>query len=1181
MDLTNVEKPTLRITNIPQTSTASDLKHFLESHIGEESIYAIQIHTARKNWKSLGHGRVQFTTLDFKSKAQILSTQNKLKFKSQNLKFSDSFDDIVDRPINPKNIVKDGVLYVGFMESEECMCVVDSWVGVRGWVMPERKRIDFWVGFGDDDDDDDADADGKCYKVEVRFDDVVEAKGHCLGDDSAKLNAIHLKVPTICLYRVLGLSLTVDCYDGYDDCTVDCFVVFGFVDSLNGMLRYAPKIYERISGENIASRFQSDRYNFCKESKEVDFALVRTTDFSIGKAFGQSTSLCWEVEENLPVSEIFSCFPFYTEGSKNFRVDDGTEKFSSTSEVVPLVKCPSDSNLSYEILFQLNSLVHTQKISLAGADNNLIEIFSNLEVGIANEILKKFHQLESTCHNPVSFVQDQLHFLGASSKSSYIPPYKRLMEHNIMSCHRALITPSKIYCLGPELETSNYVVKNFAQHASDFMRVTFVEEDWSKLPANSLSTTIHEGIFAKPYRTNIYNRILSVLRDGIVIGAKRFQFLAFSASQLRSNSVWMFASNENVKASDIQEWMGSFKKIRSISKCAARMGQLFSSSRQTLVVPSQDVEIIPDIEVNYDGVDYCFSDGIGKISLSFARQLAKKCGLEHTPSAFQIRYGGCKGVLAVDRGSFRKLCLRKSMLKFESNNKMLNVTSWSEGMPCYLNREIITLLSTLGVKDEVFEELQQEQLHVLSKMLINREIALYTLQKLGGADSQNILVQMLLQGYEPNAEPYLSMMLQSYHSNLLTDLKTRCRVHVPKGRILIGCLDENGILEYGQVFVRITLNPAEIESGDQSFFRKVDGKTAVVVGKVVVTKNPCLHPGDIRVLEAIYDPELEEQGLTNCLVFPQKGHRPHPNECSGGDLDGDLYFISWQDNLIPSDIEPPMDYTPRPPRIMEHDVTLEEIQKFFVDYMINDTLGAISTAHLVHADRDEEKARSKKCLHLAQLHSMAVDFAKTGAPAEMPKALKPREYPDFMERGGKSTYISKGALGKLYHSIVGVEMQERSTFAWSKNMAEQIYDHDLEVNGFEDFIKIAEGHKAMYVEKMGLLMRYYELETEDEVLTGNMWKKASYLQRDNRRHGETKDRILIASKSLQKEAKEWFESSCKAEDEKQKLASAWYHVSYHPNYCREGGLNLLSLPWIVADILLNNKFLNSKKKDQA
>ena len=172
----------------------------------------------------------------------------------------------------------------------------------------------------------------------------------------------------------------------------------------------------------------------------------------------------------------------------------------------------------------------------------------------------------------------------------------------------------------------------------------------------------------------------------------------------------MFASNDKVKAEDIREWMGCFKKIRSISKCAARMGQLFSSSLPTLVVPVQDVEIIPDIEVNSDGIDYCFSDGIGKISLPFARQVAEKCGLDHTPSAFQIRYGGYKGVVAVDRNSFRKMSLRSSMLKFESKIRMVNVTKWSESMPCFLNREIVSLLSTLGIKDEVFEKMQQKQL---------------------------------------------------------------------------------------------------------------------------------------------------------------------------------------------------------------------------------------------------------------------------------------------------------------------------------------------------------------------------------------------------------------------------------------------------------------------------------------
>ena len=256
-------------------------------------------------------------------------------------------------------------------------------------------------------------------------------------------------------------------------------------------------------------------------------------------------------------------------------------------------------------------------------------------------------------------------------------------------------------------------------------------------------------------------------------------------------------------------------------------------------------------------------------------------------------------------------------------------------------------------------------------------------------------------------------------------------------------------------------------------------------------------------------------------------------------------------------------------------MNLQEIQKFFVDYMINDTLGAISTAHLVHADREPDKAFSEKCQQLATLHSMAVDFAKTGAPAEMPRVLKPREFPDFMERFDKPMYISNGVLGQLYRAAVNSKVQESLNLVCSKETAQATYDCDLEVSGFEDFIAIAENHRDMYMEKLIGIMIYYGVETEDEVLTGNLRKRAAYLQRDNRRYGDTKDRILLSLKNLQSEARGWFQNSCEVQNHQQ-MASAWYHVTYHPDYFHKSK-NCLSFPWIKGDILLNIKSLNSRR----
>ncbi|GJN26944.1 hypothetical protein PR202_gb14913 [Eleusine coracana subsp. coracana] len=390
------------------------------------------------------------------------------------------------------------------------------------------------------------------------------------------------------------------------------------------------------------------------------------------------------------------------------------------------------------------------------------------------------------------------------------------------------------------------------------------------------------------------------------------------------------------------------------------------------------------------------------------------------------------------------------------------------------------------IKQEAYTlKISKNALQSTDEMLTNKEAALSALGKIGGAETKRA-VKMLLQG---------------------------------RGHVLIGCLDETGTLDYGQVYIRVTKTQKEQKDNEQPFFYDDDGETAVVVGKVAVSKNPCLHPGDIRVLEAVYDAGLDARGLVDCVVFLQRGERPHPNECSGGDLDGDLFFITWDDKLIPEKVDAPMDYAATRPHIMDHVVTLEEIHKNFVDYMINDTLGAISTAHLIHADRNPLKARSPECLQLAALHSMAVDFAKTGAPAQMPLSLRPREYPDFMERWEKPMYVSDGPMGKLYRAA----------------------------------LRHAEDSDALLPEAPASRRAWRTL-----ILTGNIRNKQLYLKRDNKRYFDMKDRIVAAVDALHDEVRGWLRECSDAS----RMASAWYHPDHR------GEKRLWSFPWIACDNLL-------------
>lgn len=52
-----------------------------------------------------------------------------------------------------------------------------------------------------------------------------------------------------------------------------------------------------------------------------------------------------------------------------------------------------------------------------------------------------------------------------------------------------------------------------------------------------------------------------------------------------------------------------------------------------------------------------------------------------------------------------------------------------------------------------------------------------------------------------------------------------------------------------------------------------------LIGTVLVSKCPCLLPGDARKFKAVNIPELKH--IVDCIVFPQRGSRPHPNEMAG------------------------------------------------------------------------------------------------------------------------------------------------------------------------------------------------------------------------------------------------------------------------------------------------------------
>ncbi len=76
----------------------------------------------------------------------------------------------------------------------------------------------------------------------------------------------------------------------------------------------------------------------------------------------------------------------------------------------------------------------------------------------------------------------------------------------------------------------------------------------------------------------------------------------------------------------------------------------------------------------------------------------------------------------------------------------------------------------------------------------------------------------------------------------------------------------------------------------------------------------------------------------------------------------------------------PANYTRQPPIDIGRPVEKSHMINFFLEFMESDQLGRIAVQHRIKADQKDSGTLDAECITLAEMHSTAVDFSKTGIP---------------------------------------------------------------------------------------------------------------------------------------------------------------------------------------------------------
>ncbi|KAE8778385.1 hypothetical protein D1007_48730 [Hordeum vulgare] len=400
-----------------------------------------------------------------------------------------------------------------------------------------------------------------------------------------------------------------------------------------------------------------------------------------------------------------------------------------------------------------------------------------------------------------------------------------------------------------------------------------------------------------------------VAEDGIILGLRCYRFFG----------IWYLPWLEN--------WLADVVSTCILENTAQYMVEKFAlilSKTITMEVDLSAVHVIqlddkPCIDgyggiLERDGELLIHTDGTGLIS----EDLAKKCPpimykgklLKPQPLLIQFRmfYKGSavKGTALIDRrlppGT---ILVRPSMIKIKSDPKLCgvqSVNSWelikmkadpksycvqsvnsleivttsTQPKRTLTSKYLIALLRYGGVKEEFFMELLENAIEGAENARCDYEDALNI--AFVYADMEDSLsARMILSGI-PLDDAYLQSRLAIMAQQERKGIK-QGKLPISNCFYLMGTTDPTGKLKANEVCV-------VLENGQYC-------------GNVLVYKHPGLHFGDIHVLTARYIKDIDDVvGYSRyAILFPTSGPRSLADEMANSDFDGDMYWVSINEEV--------------------------------------------------------------------------------------------------------------------------------------------------------------------------------------------------------------------------------------------------------------------------------------------
>ncbi|KAJ3874138.1 RNA dependent RNA polymerase-domain-containing protein [Lentinula edodes] len=425
------------------------------------------------------------------------------------------------------------------------------------------------------------------------------------------------------------------------------------------------------------------------------------------------------------------------------------------------------------------------------------------------------------------------------------------------------------------------------------------------------------------------------------------------------------------------KWLNplEYNSHQKLCKWASRLALGLSSSIPGPRLKQEEITYESDIILDASDPSSNMTDGCGISSLALHKVIhetyRERLQLSEVSTAIQFRLAGAKGMVLLanhDKVEDLQVILRSSQIKICYSSVLLDPSHLTMDIlrfshtktPAKLSEEVIKNLHHNGVPASVFIGLLQQRLQQVVDGLTAWEgpdampklwKAVEAAEGVIGARKARVsptdsrvrgygsyeddeddeegmkhetssqpwwadpfsgcpssiaetVMELLDSGFTPLNSPYLRDKLKQCVKTKIKTAAAKFNYVLTQSCSAFAVPDPFGVLGPDQIYFK---------NSRREFVNKDGIKTDIILGEVLITRNPCKVPTDVRKVTAVQHPALAD--MVNVVVCSIQGHRRLIDYCGGGDFDGDRLLVIWDESFVKPFTNADEKYSKAPPGI--------------------------------------------------------------------------------------------------------------------------------------------------------------------------------------------------------------------------------------------------------------------------